>query len=165
MKKSSDLTEAEIAALRKSVLEKRLDLTLDKGLPIYVVRGIPKRHIDALYTAGYNFYTAENYIEAQKVFRSMSFYSHLDKRGWMGLAASTQMLKDYKAAIGFYSYAALLDHENPIPILHKFDCFMALKKTAEALAAIEEVILLSTKESKYTHIKDRAEALRDALKK
>ena len=137
----------------------------EKNMPLYLVKGMKKEAMEDLYRRAYNLYSAEAYKEALQLFRSMAFYSHLDKRAWLGAAGCSQMLKEYDHALTFYGFAVLLDLSDPIPCFHMFDCHMSLNHYPDALNSIERVILLSSKNPKHALLKERAESLRDALKK
>ncbi|MFI0347486.1 MAG: SycD/LcrH family type III secretion system chaperone [Chthoniobacterales bacterium] len=142
-----------------------LSTMLEKGMPLYLMAGIQGEIIDDLYFRAYNLYSAQAYKEALQLFRSMTFYCHLDKRGWLGAGGCSQMLKEYRYALNYYSYLTLLDTEDPIPLFHIFDCYMSLRDYPSATSSIEKVILLSSNKPEHAPLKKRAESLRDALTK
>jgi type III secretion system low calcium response chaperone LcrH/SycD len=147
-----------------SPLAEKIYSVLKKGTPLYQVKGMSKQHMENLYAIAYNLYSAEKYEEAGKLFQTIVFYNHLDKKSWLGAAGSAEMLKDYHKALIAYSYVSLLDKSDPLPALHAFDCHLALKNYPKALAALEAVILLSSKKPEYKEIRKRAEFLRDMLR-
>ncbi len=138
---------------------------LTKNIPFFLLRGLEKKHMDALYAQGYYFYSQAKYEKALPLFKALILYSSLDQRGWLGAAGCCEMLKQYDQAINFYSFAAILNLHDPTPALHSFDCYMALKNYPKALACLEAVILLSSKKPEHAELKKRAEFLRDALEK
>lgn len=144
-------------------LAEKVYSVLKRGQPLYKARGMSKQHMDNLYTVAYNLYSAEKYEESGKLFESIVFYNHLDKKSWLGAAGSAEMLKDYDKALIAYSYATILDDSDPLPALHAFDCHFALKNYPQALCALESVIAISSKNPKYADIKKRAEFLRNML--
>ena len=138
---------------------------MSTNMPLFLFRGLKKKHMDVLYTQGYYFYSQAKYKEALPLFRGLTFYNYLDQRGWLGAAGCYEMLKQYEQAITSYSFAAMIGFDDPIPALHSFDCYIALKQYPEALACLESVILLSSKKPEHATLKKRAELLRDALQK
>ena len=138
---------------------------LTKSIPMYLLRGMTKKQMDVLYAQGYYFYSQAKYKEALPLFKGLTFYHSLDQRGWLGAGGCYEMLKQYDQAITCYSFAAILNFNDPTPALHAFDCYIALKNYPKALSCLEGVILLSSKKPEHAALKKRAEFLRDALQK
>lgn len=138
---------------------------LSKNIPLFIARGLQKKHMDALYAEGYYFYSQAKYKEALPLFKALTFYHSADPKGWLGAAGCYEMLKQYQQALTCYSFAAVLSIDDPIPALHAFDCYIALKNYEKALACLEAVVLLSSKKPEHAALKKRAEFLRDALRK
>lgn len=133
--------------------------------PLYLLRGLEKKHMDVLYAQGYYFYSQAKYKEALPLFKGLTLYNYLDQRGWLGAAGCYEMLKQYEQALTCYSFATILKHDDPIPPLHAFDCYIALNNYPKALSCLEAVILFSSNKPEYAALKKRAEFLRDALQK
>ncbi|HLB33873.1 MAG: CesD/SycD/LcrH family type III secretion system chaperone [Verrucomicrobia bacterium RIFCSPHIGHO2_12_FULL_41_10] len=157
MSENTQPTQQEIAKLVVSIIK--------KGIPISRYKGITKAQMDVIYNQSYNLYTAKKYEEAGNLFRWMALNHHIDKRAWMGIGACNQMLKQYNEAIAAYSYAAILDVDDPLAAYHSIDCHLALKNYPQALSALEAVILLSADKPEYAAIKKRSEGMRDTLEK
>ena len=137
---------------------------LTKGIPLYLSRGVSEQDLDALYLMAYNLYSDKKYQEALQIFEAIAFYNHFDKRGWIGSAACCQMLRRYKDAILCYSCASLIEGQDPLPLSHAVECYIALKRYAEARSAIESVLLLTSNNSKFVHLKNWAMKMKEALK-
>ncbi|MFZ4115087.1 MAG: SycD/LcrH family type III secretion system chaperone [Chthoniobacterales bacterium] len=146
-----------------SPLAKKFYSILKNGTPLYQVKGMSKQYLENLYSIAYNLYSAEKYEEAGRIFQTIVFYNHLDKKSWLGAGGSAEMLKQYDKALIAYSYISLLDKSDPLPALHAFDCHFALKNYPQALSALEAVLLLSSKKPEYQEIRKRAEFLRNML--
>ena len=101
---------------------------LTQGVPLYLTRGLKKPDLDSLYIIAYNLYDEKKYQEALQIFQTMAFYNHFDKRGWLGSAASFQMLHRYEDAISCYSCVFLIDNTDPLTLFHSVECYNALKK-------------------------------------
>lgn len=115
----------------------------------------PKISEDALssiYAMGYNFYTHGKYQESSDFFRFLTIANPYQRKHWMGLAASKQMLKQYPEAIECYSVAAVQDPHDPYTHLYAADCFLALNDHANAKIALESAEKTARKNSKEAHL-------------
>jgi type III secretion system low calcium response chaperone LcrH/SycD len=105
------------------------------------LKGITDAEMEAIYSLGYSFYTTGRYDDAEKVFRFLVLFDHLNAKYWTGLGAGQQVKKLYGDAVTSYGYASFLDLENPKPQYFAAECFIALGdkvNAASALAALEE---------------------------
>ena len=105
------------------------------------LKGITDAEMEAIYSLGYSFYTTGRYDDAEKVFRFLVLFDHLNAKYWTGLGAVQQVKKLYGDAISSYGYASFLDLDNPKPQYFAAECFLALgdkTNALSALAALEE---------------------------
>lgn len=105
--------------------------------------------IAALYTIAYELYRNSKWEEAKKVFLFLTHAEPLERKHWMGLAASTQMLKDFAAAIEYYSVAAIQDPNDPYVHWHAAECFFALNDTSKAKIALESALTVAKNDQKH----------------
>jgi len=133
------------------------------GTPIYQVKGLTKKHLEARYAYGFNLYNASKFAEAEKIFLALCLYDYSDVKFWMALGGAAQAQKEYDRALQSYSYAAMLDQNNPMPALRGFECHAALKNYTQALSALEAVIYISGDNEKFAEVKKKAEQLREAI--
>lgn len=136
-----------------------------QGVPLYITRGVAKQDLDALYLIAYNLYSEKKYQEAAQIFETITFYNHFDRRGWIGTAACYQMLGHYDDAIQCYSSASLIDIEDPMPIFHSVECYVALNRYAEALSALEAILTLTKDKSEFASLKNWATQMKETLQK
>jgi type III secretion system low calcium response chaperone LcrH/SycD len=148
---------------KNNFISKTVYSVFKNGTPLYKVKGMSKQHLENLYTVAYNLYSAEKYEEAGKLFKAITFYNYTDKKSWLGAAASAEMLKKYDKAIIGYVFASRLDRFDPLPLLHAFDCHLALKNYPAAVACLDMVMLRASKKPEYFEIKKRAEHLKNIL--
>lgn len=94
--------------------------------------------VEQFYTFGYAQYTFGHVAEASQVFRLLSARRPLESRFWFGLAASTQELKEYEAALRAWAMAALTKKSDPYPHFHAAECAFSLGKPTEAQKALQE---------------------------
>ncbi len=105
------------------------------------MKGISNAEMEAIYSMGYSFYNTGRYDDAEKVFRFLVLFDHLNPRYWTGLGAVQQVKKLYGDAITSYGYASFLDLGNPKPQYYAAECFLAIgdkENALSSLAALEE---------------------------
>lgn len=142
-----------------------LNHLLNEGGVLRDVRGITKEQMEAIYSVAFNLYRAGKYDEAEKVFRFLCFFDHLEKKFWMGLGSSQQAQKNYQNAINAYSYACVLDIKDPRAPLQAADCHIALGNTKEAISALTAAIEFAGDQPQMASFKERAGTLLDLIQK
>ena len=100
------------------------------------LKGITDNEMEAVYSLGYSFYTTGRYDDAEKVFRFLVLFDHLNQKYWTGLGAVYQSQKRYSEAITAYGYASFLDLHNPKPQFFAAECFAAIGDKTNALSAL-----------------------------
>ncbi|MBQ6470780.1 MAG: SycD/LcrH family type III secretion system chaperone [Victivallales bacterium] len=123
----SQLTEEKLEAAARSFA----DMSTIREL-----KGITDGEMEALYSLGYSFYTTGRYADAEKVFRFLVLFDHLNAKYWTGLGAVFQVQKRYNEAITAYGYASFLDLHNPKPQYFAAECFAAMGDKVNALSAL-----------------------------
>ena len=140
-------------------IEEITNMFIDKGATFKDLHGLSKKDLEVIYSLAHSMYTTEKYEDSEKVFLFLCFNDHLDKRFWMGLAATQQMLKKYEEAVQNYTMAAFLDIEDPMIPMNSAWCMLALGRLEEAKGAFEAVIELSADKNEFNELKIRAESL------
>jgi type III secretion system low calcium response chaperone LcrH/SycD len=146
-------------------LESLVDNFIRGGNTLKSLKGVDDTTMNAIYSVAYNLYNSGKYEEAHKVFQFLCFFDHFQKKYWMGLGACRQMLKLYQEAVAAYSFAALLDINDPKPPLHAADCFLAMGNREAAESALHASIKWSGNNEEYKSLKERAEGILGILKK
>ena len=100
------------------------------------LKGITKAEMEAVYSVGFNMYRTGRYDDAEKIFRFLVLFDHLEPKYWMGVGAIQQVRKDYQGAIASYGYAPFLDLRNPKPQLHAAERFLAMGDKVNAASAL-----------------------------
>ena len=136
---------------------------LQNGKTLRQLKGLSNEQMEAVYGAAYTAYNNGNYEQAQKIFQFLCQFEHLEKKYWMGLGATRQMLHQYNEAIEAYSFATLLDADDPRPPLQAADCHIALGNKEAALSGLTAAKEWAGDSEQYEPIKLRAEALLDIL--
>ena len=147
--------EFDLAEITRQVLEGHTTIAAE--------RGIGPQHLEAVYAMAYNFYNQAKYEDAQKAFSFLVFYSHLDRRFWMGLGATEQMRKDFPAAVQAYAMAGLLDVNDPEVPLHAADCYLAMGQREATISALTAARHFSEGKPQFARIHQRATAMLEQL--
>lgn len=145
-------------------LEERLAAVLGRD-PASLKEVMPKfteEHFDALYALAYDFYESGEYAKAGNYFHFLTTLSHKDKKHWIGLGASQQMLKEYEKAINSYAIAAVLDQTDPYPSFYAAECCFSMGDIERGMLALDCVDELSADESKFKGLRNQLSALREA---
>jgi type III secretion system low calcium response chaperone LcrH/SycD len=109
---------------------------LGDGEPLGSILGRPAISTEALYTYAYNCYTQAKYDDGLRAFGLLMAYNHLDRRFYSGFAACLHMQKRYEEALKYYGAASLLDPDDPAPVLHMAECWLALSRIEECRTAL-----------------------------
>ncbi len=152
---NADLTQDELGKIIEGI---------EAGHTIATVTNYKQENLEKLYALAYNYYTTDNYEQAEKIFNLLCLYDYWDPRYSMGLAGCYQATGCYEKAIEVYQMAALAGGMNdPTPIYYASLCFVNLGKAEEAIVGLENAILFGN-ESEYTDIRKAAKDLLEMLK-
>ncbi|MGU3844015.1 SycD/LcrH family type III secretion system chaperone VcrH, partial [Vibrio diabolicus] len=88
---------------------------LEEGGTLKMLHDVSQDTIEHIYAVGYNFFQSGKIEQAAKVFQLLSMLDHYQARFFIGLGAARQELGEYLQAIDAYSYAALVDVNDPRP--------------------------------------------------
>jgi type III secretion system low calcium response chaperone LcrH/SycD len=132
---------------------------INNGKTIRELKGLSADNMEAVYAVAYNAYNGGNYPQARKMFEFLCYFDHLEKKYWMALGACRQMQKEYKEAIDAYSFATLLDADDPRPPLHAADCHIALGNRDAAISGLTAASEWSGDSAEFQPIRHRAETL------
>ena len=91
---------------------------LEEGGTLKMLHDVPSDTIEHIYAIGYSFFQSGRVEQAMKVFQLLSLLDHYQPRFFIGLGAARQEIGDYLLAIDAYSYAALMDGDDPRPPFH-----------------------------------------------
>ena len=134
------------------------------GKTLGELKGLTRDNMEAVYSVAYNAYNSGRYKKAHQAFQFLCYFDHLEQKNWMGLGACRQMLKEYPDAVEAYTFAGLLDADDPHPPLQAADCHIAMGNRDAAISGLSTAIEWSGDKPEYQAVKARAEALLDLLK-
>ena len=116
-----------------------------------------------LYATAYELYRNGKYERAKQVFYLLTLLNGVNRKFWMGLGASQQMLKDYRAALGSYSIAAAQNPEDPAVHEYAAECFFALNDLPLAIKTLGSARLVAGKNGDRSLV-ERLEMMQKAWK-
>ena len=125
----------DMSKITKEQIEAAATSFLDMGT-VRELKGITDSEMEAVYSMGFSFYKTGRYDDAEKVFRFLVLFDHLNPKYWTGLGAVYQMKRNYKDAVTAYGYASFLDIKNPKPQFFAAECFAASGDKENALSAL-----------------------------
>lgn len=125
------------------------------------LKGLSMEDMEAIYATAYTLYDGGRYADAEKVFKALCLFDHMERKHWMGLGSTRQMLKNYQGAIDAYGMAVILNVHDPLAPLQSAECHLALGNVEPAKNALECAIEYAGNNHKA---KARAEALLSFLK-
>jgi len=134
-----------------------------KGGTFKDIKDMSDDAMEAIYSVAYNLYQGGKYEEAQKVFQFLCFYDHFNRKYFMGLGACQQMQKSYDNAIEIFSFATILDSDDPRPMIYIGDCHLAKGDKEKAKLAYETSIEWSDKGEEYSEDVKRAKSMLENL--
>jgi len=128
------------------------------------LKGVTNDELEAVYSLAFGYYKTGKYDEALKLFQFLVLFDHLNKKYWMGLGATQQVLKDYQGAVSSYGYCSFLDLSNPKPQLHAAECFLALGDKRNAASSLEALEAYCPRDTDIgREYRAKAEQLRKAV--
>ncbi len=107
------------------------------GATLRAMRGLSDAEMEAIYAMGVNFYKAGNYEDAEKVFKFLVMFDHLNSRYWTAMGSLRQVQRKFAEALEAYKFASFLDLQNPKPMYYAAECYLALGQKPEAIMALD----------------------------
>ncbi|WP_038172576.1 MULTISPECIES: SycD/LcrH family type III secretion system chaperone [Vibrio] len=138
---------------------------LEQGGTIKMLHDVSTDTIEHIYAVGYNVFQSGKVEQAAQVFQLLSMLDHYQARFFIGLGAARQELGEYLQAIDAYSYAALMDINDPRPPFHSAQCHLKLEQFIEAESGFYRAKEVSAGQSNYADLHKRADIMLKALKK
>ncbi|CAH1200151.1 Low calcium response locus protein H [Vibrio harveyi] len=137
---------------------------LEDGGTLKMLHDVSADTIEHIYAVGYNFFQSGKVEQAVKVFQLLSMLDHYQARFFIGLGAARQELGEYLQAIDAYSYAALVDVNDPRPPFHSAECHLKLEQLTEAESGFYSAKEMSAGKSEYADLHQRADIMLEAVK-
>ncbi|ARV72250.1 MULTISPECIES: SycD/LcrH family type III secretion system chaperone VcrH [Vibrio] len=137
---------------------------LEEGGTLKMLHDVSADTIEHIYAVGYNFFQSGKIEQAAKVFQLLSMLDHYQARFFIGLGAARQELGEYLQALDAYSYAALMDINDPRPPFHSAECHLKLEQLTEAESGFYSAKEMSAGKSEYADLHQRAGIMLEAVR-
>ncbi|EGR1477445.1 CesD/SycD/LcrH family type III secretion system chaperone [Vibrio parahaemolyticus] len=137
---------------------------LEEGGTLKMLHDVSADTIEHIYAVGYNFFQSGKIEQAAKVFQLLSMLDHYQARFFIGLGAARQELGEYLQAIDAYSYAALVEINDPRPPFHSAECHLKLEQLTEAESGFYSAKEMSAGKSQYADLHQRAGIMLEAVR-
>ncbi|TON94370.1 SycD/LcrH family type III secretion system chaperone VcrH [Vibrio parahaemolyticus] len=137
---------------------------LEEGGTLKMLHDVSADTIEHIYAVGYNFFQSGKIEQAAKVFQLLSMLDHYQARFFIGLGSARQELGEYLQAIDAYSYAALVDINDPRPPFHSAECHLKLEQLTEAESGFYSAKEMSAGKSQYADLHQRAGIMLEAVR-
>ena len=137
---------------------------LEEGGTLKMLHDVSADTIEHIYAVGYNFFQSGKIEQAAKVFQLLSMLDHYQARFFIGLGAARQELGEYLQALDAYSYAALVDINDPRPPFHSAECHLKLEQLTEAESGFYSAKEMSAGKSEYADLHQRADIMLEAVR-
>ena len=121
--------------LRQQMMEVMKDL--GEGKTVGALAGFTPDDLEAVYSLGYASYQAGKFDEAEKVFRFVCLFDHLEKKYFFALGGALQAQRKFAEAVQVYASVLLRDFDDMQAYLRLAECQLALGDRGEAVAAFE----------------------------
>lgn len=144
-------------------IEHQVYATLKDVLPLKLRPS--DKDLEQFYDRGYQLYKTGQYKAALPYFKILNMVNPRNPKYLMAAAACSQMMKEYHAAVGYYTLAAILDDQNPYPQYHMADCLIKLEEPFQALIALEMGVNRCDEMAEFKGLKNRMELMMARLHK
>lgn len=160
----TDAASAALSQISDDQLAAIFQKFLENGTTMKDIQGLTRENLESVYAIAYNDYNTGKYERAHHMFQMLCFFDHTEKKYWMGLGATRQMLRSYDAAVDAYSMASMFDIEDPNPPLHAAVCHLALGNRDKAISGFQYAAESAGDRPEYAAIRRQAEAKLELLK-
>jgi type III secretion system low calcium response chaperone LcrH/SycD len=148
---------AESAAIDGAQVLERLG----QGETLGQIVGMGPAQRDVIYNHAHALFERGLYVEAERLFATLSLLEHSTARSWLGMGACRLHRRVYNAALAAYRMALELA-EDPRAALHYAECALVLGRDEDAKIALNLAIRWSNRPDSEA-VRRRAEALSDGL--
>lgn len=118
--------------------------------------------LEKYYDRGHQLYKAGRYKAAMSYFKVLTNIKPQNAKYLMATGACHHMLKEYSTAMDYYTFAAIMDDQNPVPQYHIAGCMIKMEQPIGALVALTLGIERCTL-PRYNSIRDRMKMMMDRL--
>lgn len=114
---------------------------------------------EAIYALAYQFVAQGHFDTAYRYFSLLTLFRPTDVKYLAGLALSHKMLQRYEAAVGVYSFMAVIEPAEPLHQLSIAECLLLQGQTQEAQDTLALVTRFCQENSGHENAAERAKAI------
>jgi type III secretion system low calcium response chaperone LcrH/SycD len=153
---SADVISDELKAEYDEIFGGLVRKIIGENLSPQDALGYSNKQVEELYSQAYHLYKTGKYSDGLTLFRTLAMCNQTEPKYFMGMAACHHLMKEYKEAVNGYTFAALLQPEDPIPHYHIADCSIHLNDSFSAMISLEMAIKRAGDIAEYKEIKERS---------
>ncbi len=113
---------------------------LNNGYSFADMQGITPEQMETVYALAYQYYNAQNYEQAVKLFNGLCLFDPSEQKYFTGLAACEQALKNYEHAANLYSVSAVLSGlKDPEPMYYAAVCLLKAGRRDDAITTLKSL--------------------------
>ncbi len=148
----------------ESIAEELMGFIAEGGT-LKTLKDIPSKAIEGGYATALGFYESGRQQDAEKLFQLLCLLDHYDPRFFMGLGACRQQLGQYEQAIESFSYAGMLDCNDPRPPFYSAECHLALGNVKEAESGFYAASHFEGGGARFDELRQKARAVYGLMQK
>lgn len=114
---------------------------------------------EAIYALAYQLVAQGHFDTSYRYFSLLTLYRPTDVKYLAGLALSHKMLQRYEAAVGVYSFMALIEPAEPQHQLSIAECLLRQGETKDAQDTLALVMRFCQENSGHENVAERAKAI------
>lgn len=156
-------TSTAIPEISDEQMKALIDRFMTQGATFKELKGFSSEEMEAIYSVAYNLFQYGKHEDAEKVFRFLCFFDHLEKKFWLGLGATRKALGNHSGAIDAFGLAGILDVRDPRAPMQAAESHIALGNKVEAISGLTAAIEFAGDQDQYRAIKERAQAMLKVL--
>lgn len=126
-------------------------------------KGITRDEMESIYSVGLGFYRTGNYPNAEKVFRFLCLFDHLNTKYWAAMGGVRQIRRDFAGAAEAYKFAIFLDIHNARAMYYLAECFVALGRKEDAIGTLDALAIEAPKDAVGREMVAKGSALKAKL--
>jgi type III secretion system low calcium response chaperone LcrH/SycD len=120
--------------------------------------------MEGIYQIGCELYSSGKFDDARKIFALLRFLDGTQFKYVFSQALCYHRSNDFVNAAACYAFSAMMNPEDPWPLMRVAECYLSLNLPDLALEILNDVIERSGENPEYEEIKERAQLMREKIK-
>ncbi len=154
-----NMTQEELSQKSQATFNNILAAVASGEMTLQQATGLTDAQLEAMYSVAYNLFVNEKYQDALDSFALLQTIAPMNYIINFGLAASVQMVEKYIEAILLFTFTSSLEPENPAPMLHLAECYMAIADKDAAIYSLKTAVERCDNSAMGIAVRTRAEIM------